>query len=238
MPEPPPPALPVRPTRTTGKLLGRDLPQTPVGSSKRYWGRSMRAIDALLADEDHAEFDRLLAHPRTTRKSAHEWLLAHGVKVSHGAVTRYRRAFDAETASLRNAARTASAIVRAADDAKGEQIPSAALSLVEQFVLHSLARRAGAGSKAQPKAKLLGEAVKVLSAAIDARKKLLTVIEQVQKARKSGAGRSPFEVAIRVRQMLGLPMPVISEKRRSTLSESDAAALAAAEAAPPPSQPK
>lgn len=195
--------------RSTGRLLGRDLPQTPEGMLKRPWGRSVRKVDALLPRKYRVKFDRLLADPRTTRKSTHEWLAAHGVKVSLGTVTKYRDAFDRSTHALREATRIAAWVVETAEEGKGEQIPSAAFSMVEQFVMQGLMRKAQDQPNGEPPdAALLLSAAKILSITIDARQKLVKVTRRLEKIRENRREAktkvTPQDVAMRIREALGV----------------------------------
>jgi hypothetical protein len=195
---------------------------------KRHWkdgptpdSRRFLLVDKKLRPEHREPYTSFIRDPSTTVSAAHAWLLERGYSIGRKAVANHLKRQQLailEAKSSAELARAFASVVRA--DGAGV-LTDALLSRFEQLLMEQLFRMQ-LGDDHPPE--LYDKLARVLTAAAQNRKTVEHLMRDDQRenrlrerikdraAKKTGA--TPREVAIRVREMLGLRIPPTSEPSR------------------------
>jgi hypothetical protein len=179
-------------------------------------------IEQILSPEHLREYEKLLRDPRMTVRKLHQWVLAHGYRVGHGAVARHRRRFDADVQAVRKTAMLAEHFADASRGGGLAVLSDATVARFQQVLLERLMRidkadEPGAERSRDFSPKEWLELARTISESVSARRSLDTLRAEFEdRARraaeavdKATAKRrwSGVEISDKVRRILGVPLP-------------------------------
>ena len=172
-------------------------------------GRFLR-VDRILSDEHRAEYQQLIACPRTTTRQARLWLKERGYRVGHAAVHLHRNRTVDKLDDIKESAQIAESIVLLAREHGQAAMSNGMLTRFEQLVLEQLLLLSER-DKMNPKD--LTELSKSVMSAVGSRERFEEMRREFEEAKRKAAegattaakaGATPAEVADRVKEILGV----------------------------------
>jgi len=174
-------------------------------------------VEQVLSPEHLKEYEKLLRDPRMTVRKLHQWVLARGYRIGHGAVARHRRRFDADVQAVRKTAMLAEHFAEASRGGGLAVLSDATVARFQQVLLERLMRidkadepDAERSRDFSPKEWL--ELAKTVSEAVAARRDL----EQLRGEFEDRA-RKAIEVVEKSRQRKWVDGNALAEKLRKRL---------------------
>jgi hypothetical protein len=173
--------------------------------------RLMLKVDEVLKPEDREPYAAFCRAPGTTNRTAQQWLLARGYRVSYGAVHRHRRRTTRQIMEVRRSAELAVELGRIARAAGSAVIGDAALTRFEQVVMEQLCRTS-LTKRLSPKD--LSDLGRSVGTAVTARSRMEELRREFDKQKRAALraaeraankrGATPRDVALRMREILGV----------------------------------
>ena len=167
-------------------------------------------VDAVLTDEQRADYERLLARPTTTVADLRAFLRACGHRVCRSAVSRHRRSWNADLKRLREVARMAASFCELSRTHGAGAVAEASHARFEMMLMESLFQLPGArqippAEWQQMSRTLQGviatrRTVEAMRAEYDAKAKAAAAAAE----RAAGQGASGPEVVARMKEILGV----------------------------------
>ena len=179
-------------------------------------------VEQVLSPEHLKEYEKLLRDPRMTVRKLHQWVLARGYRIGHGAVARHRRRFDADVQAVRKTAMLAEHFAEASRGGGLAVLSDATVARFQQVLLERLMRidkadepDAERSRDFSPKEWL--ELAKTITESVSARRSLETLRAEFEdRARRvaevvtKASGKKQWDgvaIADKVRRILGVPLP-------------------------------
>ena len=206
--------MPARPQDSLGRFThadGTPAPPPVPGVVRRRGPQQIKhfRVDAILSDEERAEYERLLARPTTTIKDLQAFLRDRGHRVCRSAVTRHRRSWNSELRRLREVSRMAASFCQLTREHGAGVLAEASHARFEMMLMQSLFKQPGAEQMPADEWQAMSKTVQGVVATRRSVEEMRTEFEQKAKQavaeaeRAAHAGATMDDVVERVRQILG-----------------------------------